>query len=139
MGLILRDSLSKGKKEKCPYNQSPRVTNVLVTIFLPKIFSSVAYGTSHIGIIALTRVLARTITADPRGDILINSVSTKVKVSYSVEILSPISYAESLYFLVSGWSPGETLGQWKKLISLIGYSLSVFTVTKCRIPVVTIP
>ena len=38
-------------------------------------FSHIAYGTSHIGIIALTKILARTITADPRDDILINAVS----------------------------------------------------------------
>ena len=100
-GLFQRDSLPQNKKENSPYNQSPRLTNVLDTIFLPKIFSSVAYGTSHIGIIALTRVLARTITADPRGDILINSVSTKVRFLILSPVL-PILHAESSAFLISG-------------------------------------
>jgi len=49
------------------------VQDVKDGVYSQRGWSNSAYGTSHIGIIALTRVLARTITADPRGDILINS------------------------------------------------------------------
>ena len=43
-------------------------------------FAFTAYGTSHIGVIALTKILARTITKDPRDDILINTVSIQLSI-----------------------------------------------------------
>ncbi|KAJ7370208.1 NADH-cytochrome b5 reductase [Desmophyllum pertusum] len=49
------------------------VQDVKEGIHSKKGWSNTAYGISHVGIIALTKILARAITEDPRDDILINA------------------------------------------------------------------
>lgn len=42
-------------------------------------FSLVAYGTSKIGVTALSKIQARALSQDPREDILLNAVSQKLE------------------------------------------------------------